>query len=153
MSDLLDRATRFATLMDRKKHLKDELEVVMREMEELEGPLIMEMGEAGLKKLTVTAGIDDYGNPKFRTVSPKRTLWAGAVEGDKMRLIEVLKNSPYADFVSETYNTNTLSSVVREINRDAGGRLSVDEIKERLPDYLKGVLEVSEKIQLGATKA
>ena len=73
-----------------------------------------------------------------RTVYVERKLWAKAKDGDKAAVCKALKRARLGDYVEETFNTNSLSAYVRELDRE----------DRPLPPSLREVLEVSEVFKL-----
>ncbi len=73
-----------------------------------------------------------------RTVYVERKLWAKAKDGDKPSVCKALKRCRLGDYVEETFNTNSLSAYVRELDRE--GR--------QMPPSLVAVLDVSEVFKL-----
>jgi len=64
----------------------------------------------------------------------ERKLWAKAKDGDKPAVCKALKRCRLGDYVEETFNTNSLSAYVRELDREG----------KPLSPALASVLDVSE---------
>jgi hypothetical protein len=123
-----DELKRFIALEERRRQLETEIDAVKAEAAELEGTLLPQFEQSGLEKVTIDG----------RTVYVDRKLWAKAKNGDKPAVCKALKRAHLGDFVEETFNTNSLSAYVRELDRE----------EKQLPPSLRDVLEVSEVFRL-----
>jgi len=119
---------RFVALEERRRQLETEIDTVKAEAAELEQRLLPEFERGGLEKISIDG----------RTVYLERKLWAKAKDGDKAVVCKALKRAHLGDFVEETFNTNSLSAYVRELDRE----------ERPLPPTLHGVLEISEVFKL-----
>lgn len=119
---------RFVSLEERRRQLEAEIDTIKAEAAELEGVLLPQFEQGGFEKVSIDG----------RTVYVERKLWAKAKDGDKTAVCQALKRARLGDYVEETFNTNSLSAYVRELDRE--GR--------PLPPSLREVLEVSEIFKL-----
>jgi hypothetical protein len=124
----MDRARSMARLIKRKRELEQERREVMDEIAKIEMPLLEEMQMEQLSSLPITVDGEKI------TIYIHNQVWAKAKDGDKDAVTKVLKRCGLKDYVSETYNTNSLSAYVRE--RIADGRT--------LQPTLRDVIEISE---------
>jgi hypothetical protein len=123
-----DELKRFVALEERRRQLEAEIDTLKAEAAELEMSLLPQFEQGGLERVSIDG----------RTVYIERKLWAKAKEGDKAAVCKALKRAHLGDYVEETFNTNSLSAYVRELDRE--GR--------PLPPSLREVLEVSEVFKL-----
>lgn len=124
---------------------------------------------------TVVGRFQDLGLTKWtsngRTIFLRKELWAGAlsetdveklteeaisklgdVERDGKKLLcAALKAAGLTEYVSEGYNTQSISSYVREFDPDKN--YTVEEIIALLPEALRPFIKVTEKIKIGNRKA
>ena len=119
---------RFVALEERRKQLEAEVDSIKAEAAELEGLLLPQFEQSGMERVSIDG----------RTVYVERKLWAKAKDGDKPSVCKALKRCRLGDYVEETFNTNSLSAYVRELDRE--GR--------QMPPSLVAVLEVSEVFKL-----
>lgn len=119
---------RFVALEERRRQLETEVDSIKAEAAELEGRLLPQFEQSGMERVAIDG----------RTVYVERKLWAKAKDGDKPSVCKALKRCRLGDYVEETYNTNSLSAYVRELDRE--GR--------QMPPSLVAVLEVSEVFKL-----
>jgi hypothetical protein len=119
---------RFIALDDRRRQLEAEIDSVKAEVAELEQLLLPEFERNGVERVSIDG----------KTIYLERKLWAKAKDGDKAAVCKALKRCRLGDYVEETFNTNSLSAYVRELDRE--GR--------DLPPSLREVLEVSEVFKL-----
>tara|TARA_R110000824_G_scaffold212829_2_gene399146 strand:- start:203 stop:664 length:462 start_codon:yes stop_codon:yes gene_type:complete len=99
----------FALLTARKKKLEDELRSVKDEMAAIEPAILQELVDNQLDRLPVVTGGGDR-----ITVFIHRQAWVRPKDGNKEAVVKTLKKCGLSDFVSESYNTNSLSAYVRE---------------------------------------
>lgn len=80
-------------------------------------------------------------------------LWAGH-NGNKEKLCEALKESGFAEYVAENFNTQSLSALVREIARDIESDvpITVERIVAELPTQVREHIKISEVTRLKARK-
>ena len=104
----MKKARRCAELIARKRAVENELRSIKDEINELEPSLIQELIEDQVDRLPIKVGDDRV------TLYIHRQLWVRPKDGDKDAVIQTLKRCGLSDFVSEGYNTNSLSAYVRE---------------------------------------
>ena len=104
----MKKARRCAELIARKRTVEDELRSIKDEINELEPSLIQDLIEDQVDRLPIKVGDDRV------TLYIHRQLWVKPKDGDKGAVIRTLKRCGLSDFVSEGYNTNSLSAYVRE---------------------------------------
>jgi hypothetical protein len=119
---------RFVALEARRKELEQEIDTIKAEAAELEQSLMPEFEQEGVDRISVDG----------RTVYVERKLWAKAKNGDKQAVCTALKRARLGDFVQLSYNSNSLSGFIRELDRE--GRA--------MSPGLAKVLEVSEVFKL-----
>ena len=125
---ITEELKRFVALEERRRQLETEIDTVKAEAAQLEELLLPEFERNGLEKVSIDGC----------TVYLERKLWAKAKDGDKAAVCKVLKRARLGDFVEETFNTNSLSAYVRELDRE----------EKPLPPSLREVLEISEVFKL-----
>tara|TARA_R100001530_G_scaffold52386_4_gene38727 strand:- start:119 stop:547 length:429 start_codon:yes stop_codon:yes gene_type:complete len=120
-------AKEYATLIASKRTLEAQLREVSDSMKRIERPLLEEMQDNEIDSLPIYV-------PDGRriTVYIHRQKWAKAKNGDRAAVVDALKMGGLTEFLSENYNTSTLSAFVRE--QDANGEI--------LPECLTGVLDI-----------
>ncbi len=123
-----DELKRFVALEERRRALEAEIDTLKAEAAELEQRLLAQFEQSGMERVAIDG----------RTVYVERKLWAKAKDGDKAAVCKALKRCRLGDYVEETFNTNSLSAYVRELDRE--GR--------PLPPTLAAVLDVSEVFKL-----
>ena len=119
---------RFVALEERRRQLEAEVETIRAEATELEQRLLPQFEQEGFEKISIDG----------RTVYVERKLWAKARDGNKAAVCKALKRARLGDYVEETFNTNSLSAYVRELDRE----------ERPLPPSLREVLDVSEVFKL-----
>lgn len=136
----IDRVREFIKLKSRKKALALELRMIESDIERLEPQILEEFIDQGVSGMTVD------GKPVFL----KSQIRASPVRfGDEdadaayQRTCEALKNAGWGELVSPRFNSNTLSSYVRELFNEGGS----------LPEGLKAVLKITEKHSVGVSGA
>jgi hypothetical protein len=118
----------YVELSKARADLETELEALRKRSEEIEPVLLEQMSADGMQRV----------NAHGRTVYVHRQLWAKA-RGDKSAVVEALRGCGLPQYVTpESFNTNSLSAYVREIEQGEG----------ELPTALKDVLELTEKYSL-----
>jgi len=123
-----DELKRFVALDERRHQLEAEVDTIKAEATELEGRLLPQFEQSGTERIAIDG----------RTVYVERKLWAKAKDGDKAAVCKALKRAHLGDYVEETFNSNSLSAYVRELDRE----------ERPLPPSLREVLEVSEVFKL-----
>jgi len=145
----MEQLKEFVCLENRKRDLDAELKGVKAKLDELEEALVPQFIEAGLTKATVDG----------RTVSLAQEIYASPLDG-RERVVEALKASELAQYVSENYNTNSLSAFVREVARDVAAQaeredriFTEDDVRAALPAPLGLALKISFVHTLRSRKA
>jgi len=123
-----DELKRFVALEERRKQLEAEVETIKAESSELEVRLLPQFEQSGTERIAIDG----------RTVYVERKLWAKAKDGDKPSVCKALKRCRLGDYVEETFNTNSLSAYVRELDREG----------KQLSPALAMVLDISEVFKL-----
>jgi hypothetical protein len=123
-----DELKRFVALEERRRQLETEVDSIKTEAAELESRLLPQFEQSGTERIAIDG----------RTVYVERKLWAKAKDGDKAAVCKALRRARLGDYVEETFNTNSLSAYVRELDRE----------ERPLPSSLRDVLEVSEVFKL-----
>jgi hypothetical protein len=145
----MEQLKEFVCLENRKRDLDAELKGVKARLDELEEALVPQFIEDGLTKATVDG----------RTVSLAQEIYASPLDG-RERVVEALKASELAQYVSENYNTNSLSAFVREVARDVAAQaeredriFTEDDVRAALPAPLGLALKISFVHTLRSRKA
>lgn len=121
----IEKLRDYVRLRRREAELKAQMESIKKEADDLQHELLEQFGQDGVSSMTVDG----------MTVYLHRQLWAGAVEGvPKDTVVEVLKSVGLGHFVTESFNVQTLSSYVRDLERE----------EEELPEELADVIAVRE---------
>ena len=115
-------ARRFATLLNKKRKLEDELAETKLLMERLEPLILNQMMEEKMPKLNLT----DAGTGI--TLYPHTQLWLFPGDGGRESVCSALKRARLGEFVKEDYNTAKLSAWGRE--RIASGQDLPPSIKK-----------------------
>ena len=123
-----DELKRFVALEERRRQLETEVDSIKAEAAELESRLLPQFEQSGTERIAIDG----------RTVYVERKLWAKAKDGDKAAVCKALRRARLGDYVEETFNSNSLSAYVRELDRE----------ERPLPSSLRDVLEVSEVFKL-----
>jgi len=135
----------FAELTERSKELDDEQKSIKARLDELEPVILNQMADEGLQNVRINN----------RTYYIRRDLYTGPAEGfDKPSVTLALKEAGLGEYVSETYNSNSLSAYVRSLKQsiEDGDMLTIDDLKKLLPEPLQDVLRVGENFRLASRK-
>ena len=131
-----------------KARLESELDVVKAEKDRLQTIIVTMFSEEGTQshKLIMPDG-------GFRTVHLRRDLYVGHT-GDKQALCDALKDGGYESQVKESYNTQSLSSLFRELAAEYHqvpnvSRLTVEEILEAVPEDIRVHAKINEMFKIG----
>ena len=141
---------RYAILAVKKQHHKENIDMLNNELAELEKILIEQSLEEGIGKITVTVGKTEDGLPVLRTVHRTRAIRAAPHKDKAEELHQGLKDAGLHEYVQETVNRNSLAAYVRCFDED--GRSTPDEIRSRLPEQLKDVINITEDIKMVVRK-
>lgn len=122
---------KFTELDAKKAELEIELARIKKEMEAI-APAIMEsMASEGVANIKIND----------RTVFTKLTIFAQI--SSKADAIKALKEAGMEDFITEGYNTNSISAFVRELTKN----------DEELPEAFGNAITAGEKVTLHSVKA
>jgi len=101
-------ARKVARLIAKKRSLEDDLRTVKDQIAEAEPTLLNALMEEQMNRLHVTVDGQQI------TLYIRRIMWAKPKDGDREALAGTLKRCGMASFVTENYNSNSLSAYVRE---------------------------------------
>ncbi len=148
----LEPLREFVSLENRKKELDAALKATKQKLDELEEIIIPMFIEAGVPAMTVEV------DGARRTLSIYPDVYASPLN-DREEVVDALKQSELGQYVAENYNTNSLTSFVREIwkeLRQAAGRerrvVTEDDLRAALPAPLQGALKLSLIHKLSSTR-
>ena len=130
----LELADRLKACHDQKKALEVELKQVNAEISRLDEELSSLMLNVEMQNFT-HAGTLFYVNSRFRA-NPKAGL--------RDELFSALRKEGHGGMITETINSNTLSSFVKEQIADNG---------DVLPEWLSGLVSISKTPTIGVRKA
>lgn len=129
----------FVSLQNQKRDLDAELKRVKQELDDLEQALVPQFIEDGVQSMKVDG----------RTVSLGQDIYASPLN-DREEVIGALKASELGQYVSENYNTQSLTAFVREVAREVAARAEKErrpydeaDVREALPEPLGRVLKIS----------
>jgi hypothetical protein len=142
----------FVSLETRKKELDADLKATKQRLDELEQQIIPMFVEEGVPSITVEAdGVK-------RTLSIYPDVYASPLNG-RDEVVEALKRAGLDQYVAENYNTNSLTSFVREIWKEllaTAGReqrvVTEHDLRAALPLVLAGALKLSIVHKLSSTR-
>lgn len=139
---------RLAELQQKKKDLEDYLEVLKRDMKELEAEVMQAFLDEGLQKFTVTIKTES-GDTVDRTLYLHRQIWAGYHQNEtgdgKAQLTQSLEHEGLSDLVRKDFNTQKLSAWLREYDEDND---DPDTIRAKLPESIQDKIKISEVYQI-----
>ena len=142
----------FVSLETRKKQLDAELKAAKQRLDELEEVIIPLFIEEGVPSMTVE--VDNV----RRTLSIYPDVYASPLNG-RDEVVDALKQSELGQYVAENYNTNSLTSFVREVWKELRQAacterrlVSEDDLRLALPAPLASVLKLSLIHKLSSTK-
>lgn len=119
----------YIELAKEKKELKEQLKEVEERLKE-ELPKVLDFFDKNdVDKMTIGG----------HTIYPKKQIWASVPSG----AIEDVKKAGYESLVKEKVNTQTMSSLIREMMKE----METENIED-LPDWTKG-LSIYEKKYVG----
>ena len=133
---ILSLADKLKKLRDRKAELEDDLKALTAEIDETDKALSDQMMEAELPKFS-HSGVTFY---------LKTRLFASPQAGRKEDMFDALREHGYGDLITETVNSNTLSSFCKEQIEQSGEA-------EALPEWLSQVVSTYEKTSVGVRKS
>jgi hypothetical protein len=142
----------FVSLEARKKELDAELKAAKQRLDELEEIIIPMFIEAGVPSMTVAV------DGARRTLAIYQDVYASPAN-DRGEVVDALKQSELAQYVAENYNTNSLTSMVRETWKellDTAARenrmVTEEDLRAALPQPLGVALKVSLVYKLSSTR-
>lgn len=146
MKELTTKLNRFSELVDQKTELEAQLNEVKAQKSSLEFEIIQEMQsvEPPIQKLT----IGDY------TFSPRRDLTVALADGAaySMFVDRAFEDADEEIKAMATINHRTLQAYLKEkLYRAELGTWEVDP--SRLPERIRDLIKVGERVTLGRTKA
>jgi len=122
----------FVRLQEERRKIESTLDSLKEILKVMEEEILGEFERTGMS----SAKVDGM------TIYLHRQLWAGPKEGDYATACRVMKENGLGDFVSERFNTNTVSAWVRE--EEKSGRA--------LPAAIAAALNVEEKFTIKTRK-
>ena len=131
---LLTLAEKLKSLRDTKSGKEDEVKQVNAEIEKITGELSDLMTENELPSFTHSGF----------TYSLSSRTFASPLAGNKEALYEALRENGYSGLITETVNSNTLSSTVSEL---------IEQNGDTLPDWLDGKVSTYDKISVRIAKS
>ena len=143
----------YVSLEARKKELDAELKTTNQLLDELEEKIIPMFVEEGVPSMSVES------NGVTRTLSIYQDVYASPIR-DRDEVVDALKESELGQYVAENYNTNSLTSFVREIWKELlhdasrqGRAVDQDDLRAAMPEPLRAALKVSIKFKLSSTRS
>ena len=133
MTDFTDKVRKYVELDKRKKELKLELGYIQRDLDNLEEDVLEAFIEEGVDKITVAG----------RSVSPKAQIWVSPRDGDYEAACEALEAVGLGQFTGKRFNTQMVSSYVREVLGEGG----------QLPSVLAEALKITERHTVSVRKS
>lgn len=148
----LEPLREFVSLETHKKELDAESKATRQRLDELEEIIIPLFIEEGVPAMTVEVdGIT-------RTLSIYPDVYASPLN-DRNEVVDALKQSELGQYVAENYNTNSLTSFVREVwkeLRQTAAReqrvVTEEDLRAALPAPLATVLKLSLIHKLSSTR-
>jgi hypothetical protein len=137
MKTIVEEAREFADMTRRKRGLQNQVDTLTGILTQKEEALLTRLGDEGLESVTIKLGKEAF------TLFPRRELWASAVPGQEKKLFSLLRRNHYGDLIKEKVNTQSLSALVREMDKDG----------KKLPPAWAKVVKVTEKYKIGTRKA
>lgn len=122
-------AKEFAILDAKQRQLKEERSEILKTLEEIERKLLDNFAAEGVSRVELSDGT---------TVRVSSLVWAKI--SDKIEAAKILKATGFGEYVVETFNTNQISTILREHIED--GR--------ELPPEFAGVIEPNEVFKVKA---
>lgn len=119
---------KFLRLTRDKKALDVKLEKVKQDLKESEKVLRAQFEKAGLDSTKVDG----------TTIYLHRQVWARAKDGDRGAVLVALRETEMDEYITENFNTNSLSAYVRECEKEG----------QEIPEKLKACLEITEVFSL-----
>jgi len=126
-----ERYKNFIELNQKKKEIEQQLKEIKKQIETEEIDLIDQLLDNDMEKISING----------RTVYINSKIYAQI--HNKQKAIEILKAEGFEDYVKPSYNTNQISTMLREF----------DEKDEELPDSFAGIIEPYLKQKLCVIKS
>jgi hypothetical protein len=142
---LVEEARAFAKLTREKQNLQAQLDNINEDLTRREEALLTRFADEGMDSIRVVLGKEKV------TLFPRRELWASPVKGQEKHLFTLLRRNRLGDLVKEKVNTQSLSALMREMDKD--GKLKVVEGKTVAPGAWAKVVTLSERYRIGTRKA
>jgi hypothetical protein len=117
----------FVDLENDRRDLELRLKQIKERRQELEEKLLSQFEESGVQSMRVNG----------MTVYMHRQLWANH-NGDKETTVQALRASGLGDMIYETFNSQTLSAWVREM----------EDIDTEIPEAVRPHLKLSERFSI-----
>lgn len=137
-----DLVQQFVELNEERRNAEGSLNKLKERLALLEAELLKRYEHAGMQSMKTASG---------HTVYLRRELWAGAKDKNIDGLTRALKDVGLGELVKESVNSQTLSSWVREQEKQLAqehGDLDVDGLLAALPAPLHPVLSIAEKFSV-----
>ena len=147
-----DLLREFAENEELRASLKSQLEVANAEKDRLQQQIVALFSDEGTQSKTIVMS-----DGSKRTLYVRRELWAGH-NGNAQDLCEALKDGGYDSFVKETFNVQSLSSLVKEMatnyyEQSNLGMYGIEQILEAVPEGIRNHLKLSELFKIGMRSA
>jgi len=137
MKTIVEEAREFADMTKRKRDLQSQVDTLTELLTAKEEVLLTRFGDEGLESVKIKLGKEAF------TLFPRREIWASPVPGEEKKLFSLLRRNHYGDLIKEKVNTQSLSALVREFDKDG----------KKLPAAWAKVVKVTEKFKIGTRKA
>jgi hypothetical protein len=136
---------KYARLIKDLRTVEARVRALKKDIDQLEPTIREQFTEAGVQRMNVD-GV---------TLYVRRQLWAYPGEGGQEAACRALRRAHHGDMVREAYNVNTLSAWVRERAKAAGLEDAplADIIRKAVPKSLQAVLNITEKVTIGAQQS
>jgi len=134
----------YASLTTEKRDLNERLSEVEQELKALEPQLLAYMGEGGYQLVKILG----------YTISPHREPWVYPRQGiTRDTVCRALKACGLAHYVSENFNTRSLTKYVRDLEEQHQLLIDAeDAMRELLPEELIKVIEVKPTYRIQALR-
>jgi hypothetical protein len=131
---ILGLAEKLKTLRDTKSDVEQEEKYLNGEIEKVTGELTALMADNELPSFTHSGF----------TYSLSTRTFASPLAGDKESLYAALRENGYGDIITETVNSNTLSSTVSDL---------IEQNEGEIPDWLLGKVNTYDKVSVRIAKS
>ena len=126
-----------SALTQKKRELQAQLDTLNETLTQREEALLARFGDEGVDSVKIRVGKESF------SLFPRRELWASILAGMEKQAFSLLRRNKYGDLIKEKVNTQSLSALVREMDKDG----------KKLPPAWAKVLKVTEKYRIGTRKA